>query len=1305
MSADAGEPGDDGRGSGPRLRAEASGDARIFQAARDQVVAEQGDVHLHYLDGVRETRRVSAETSAPPDCPYPGLAAFRQDDARWFFGRDSLIADVLTALDERRGAGGPLVIVAPSGAGKSSLLRAGVLPALERGKVPGSGGWPRSLFTPSATPLTALAAQLAEVTGAGAERAGAAVESGPEACAALVREAAPSRLVIVVDQLEELFTLCESERDRRAFLDVLASLADGPDPLALVVYGLRSDFYTRCTDYPRLRSALQNRQIVVGPLSATGVREAIVFPARQVGLTVEPGLVELLLTDLGDPAYEAGRLPLLAHALRTTWQQRHGSTLTVDGYRATGGIRHAVATSAERVFSGLDPSVQQGARAMFLRLVRIGDSADGMDDTRRRLPVGDDLSPAALDAFTSGRLLTREDDTVTITHEVLIRAWPRLRSWIDGDREGRLVRQGLEEAAAAWESSAHDPDLLHRGSRLESARRWSGRTSSVAAAFLAASERRARRATLLARAAIAALTALTLIAGAAAVVAFVQRGTAEAERDTARFRQLMATAEELRDSDPSLAAQFDLAAHRANPDNPDAYTRVLNDANATLSTALTGFPDPVYEVAFSPNGRTLAAVGGNGAVRLWDTSDPRRPEPLGDPLPGHDKGITGLAFSPQGDKLVATGSGERGWLWDVTDPARPARLGAPLGGHSGGVSALAFSPDGDMVATADKLTIRLWDVGGPGGPQLVGGPLAGHRDTVTSAVFTPDGDTLITGGLDGTVRLWDTTEPAEAARLGSPQREDGRFVSRLAQTGGILAVPGDSGKVRLWDITDPAEPKPLGKPLPGHGKSASDLAFSPDGDILAVAGDDRTVRLWDITNPSRPKPRGDPLPGAALDSGELPGEQWGYGHVLVFGPDGKTLAAGGNDGTVRLWNVALPDKITPLGNPLTGHADDIRAMAFTPDGTTLATGSTDATVRLWRVPDPRLTADTGFNVSTVFSHNGKTLAADSGNWTVGLWNVDDPQAPEPLNDTTTGYTRDVASVLFSPDGTTLAAATYEATVRLWDARDPTRPKPTGAPLTGHTNAVAHMAFTPDGAALATSDGVAVRLWDTGEPARPSALEEIISEKESVSVSALAVGPDGTTLAVATNKAWASRVQLWDIGDPTRPKALSEPVTLNDAEPGASDAVMDLLVTGGTLVTGGSDGTVRLWDISDPARPRALGDPLTGHADKVTSMALDPEGRTLATAGQDHTVRLWDISDPTGPAAYGEPLTGHAGPVGSVAFDPDGGLLASTSQDGTIRLWTMDADRAAERICHSTRGALTPETWKRHLPGLSYRPPC
>jgi hypothetical protein len=463
-------------GEETRLEAGASDQARIYQAGRDQHIAER-DLHLHYEDnGVRRARRTAPDAPAM-ECPYPGLAAFGEEQARWFFGRDAVVADLLVRLDDRLRSGGALAVVAPSGAGKSSLLHAGLLPALARGALPaaGSAHWPRLLLTLTAHPLTALATYLAKATGAAAQEVLAAVTADPPDCAARLRTMAEAdgregaRLVVVVDQLEELFTLCTSEQERRDFLDVLTALAqigpDGAGPTGLVVYGLRSDFYTPCANYPQLRTVLQDGQLVVGPMTQSELREAILFPARAADLEIEPGLVEVLLRDLGastdggsisppPQGYEAGRLPLLAHALRATWQQRHGHTLTVDGYQATGGIRHAVATTAERLFTTLDPAEEQTARALFLRLVKIGDS---VEDTRRRMPhtdlldTGKDSSATAdvIDAYTRGRLLTRHKDTVEITHEALLHAWPRLRHWIDADRAGHLVHQDLEEAATA----------------------------------------------------------------------------------------------------------------------------------------------------------------------------------------------------------------------------------------------------------------------------------------------------------------------------------------------------------------------------------------------------------------------------------------------------------------------------------------------------------------------------------------------------------------------------------------------------------------------------------------------------------------------------------------------------------------------------------------------------------------------------------------------------------------------------------------------------------------------------------------
>lgn len=401
-----------------RIDASLSGEAQATIAGRD--------VHVHYGDGASWARRSRTPQTGGP-CPYPGLAAFTAAQSHWFFGRDALVACLVERAAERLSGGGPLIVVAPSGAGKSSLLQAGLLAAIRRGALPatGSARWPQLVLTPTSSPVEAFEAGMA----------------------ALDDRADGQKLILVVDQLEELFTLCNDVAARQRFLELVGELPD-----ALVVFGLRIDAYSHCTAHPLLRKALQDGQVLVGPMTEEELRQAVVFPAREAGLELEPGLPDLLLRDLGtagDFGYEAGRLPLLAHALQAAWRERHGHVLTVEGYRAVGGIRNAVSATAERVYSSLDAAGQEVTRALFLRLVHIG---DGTEDSRRTVPAEDlQHAAAALEAFTAARLLTRAQDSVTITHEALLRAWPRFRDWIDENRAGNLLVQKLREAARTWE--------------------------------------------------------------------------------------------------------------------------------------------------------------------------------------------------------------------------------------------------------------------------------------------------------------------------------------------------------------------------------------------------------------------------------------------------------------------------------------------------------------------------------------------------------------------------------------------------------------------------------------------------------------------------------------------------------------------------------------------------------------------------------------------------------------------------------------------------------------------------------------
>jgi len=486
-------------------------------------------------------------------CPYPGLTAFRQEDAAFFFGRGPLVASALAQMDERARSGGALAIVGPSGSGKTSLLFAGILPAIQRGALPlpASKRWPQIMITPTARPLTTLAEALAKATGA-PSRYLAEVAHDPAACAGAVRRllgdqnghGQSGQLLLVVDQLEEIFTLCEDEEERELFLDLLTGLAargphDAHPAAALVVIALRADFYVEFLSFPQMQEVLGHRHVVVGPMSESEVREAILHPASTVGLELEPGLPELLLRDMGetthgDFAYRAGqRLPLLAHALRSTWQQRRNGMLTVHGYTATGGVDRVIAASAEQVYSSFDSPGQAAARALFLRLIRIGDDHG---DTRRRLPrttllgATDDATAMKLviEAFTRSGLLTVADSGVEISHEALLYAWPRMREWISMSRADHLMWQMIEEDADSWLLCHRDPAWLYTGSRLEGVQTQidvsgASRLSANASEFLATSIRYRIRARRYRRLQAAMMTVLAAISAAAAVARLAGR--------------------------------------------------------------------------------------------------------------------------------------------------------------------------------------------------------------------------------------------------------------------------------------------------------------------------------------------------------------------------------------------------------------------------------------------------------------------------------------------------------------------------------------------------------------------------------------------------------------------------------------------------------------------------------------------------------------------------------------------------------------------------------------------------------------
>ncbi|MGW6911570.1 nSTAND1 domain-containing NTPase [Streptomyces sp. NPDC054940] len=1216
-------------------------------------------------------------------CPYRGLASYRQQDARWFFGRerstDALVAQLRTV--EKTG-GGLVMLVGASGAGKSSLLNAGLVPALRDGALSGESGQASTVvqLVPGSDPLGELARRIPELAdvvrssaalarkGRSAEPAadadGAEDHGDTELCADFVRatrdalrawarreasSAAPA--VLIVDQFEETFTLCPDELDRRTFVHVLhaactSPAADDPAPV-LVVLGIRADFYEQCLAHPELADALQHRHMVLGPLTTSELREAVTGPAKAVGLELEPGLAELIVREVSADGprgtHDAGVLPLLSHALLATWQRRKAGRLTLAGYRAAGGIQGAVAATAESAWSDLDPAARTAARLLLLRLVRLGEDtqATRRRGTRRQL-AAESTDPGkteeSLEALVQARLVTLDAESVEITHEALLHAWPRLRDWIDDDRQGNLLRQRLEEDGRAWEESDRDTSLLYRGSRLEQAHGWVRSAGDrfltrSAVEFLAASVRLRRRTVWIMRSAVAALVALALLAAGTAVVAWQQR-------DDAVFAQVLAEADRVQDTDPSLSAQLDLVAHQLRPDDEGANSRLISIVNAPLATPLLGHTGAVYLTTFSPNGRLLATASYDRTVRLWDVSDRARPKPLGGPLTGHTSWVSSAVFSPDGRTLASAGDDGTIRLWDVRDPAHPSPLGEPLTGHKGTIYLIAFSPDGRTLASAgDDSTVRLWNVGDPARAKALGA-LTGHTAAVRSVAFSPDGRTLAAGGDDDTIRLWNTADPRRPEPVGTALTGHTDLVHSVAFSpdGRTLASGSADDTIRLWKVSDPAHAAPIGSPLTGHTGPIWSVAFSPDGGRLAAASADSTASLWNVSDPASPSQIGEPLAGS---SGEM--------FALGFSPDGRTLATGSGDSKVRLWSVPTLD--------MTG-----RSGAFRPDGRVFATAARDGRIRLWNVsaPDrpvplgtPFMPAD-GYGRSMVFSPDGRTLAVRTGHQELYLWNVSDPARPVPARTPLTLRTRfaGAESLTYSPDGGILATAYEDRTIQLWDVRDPSRAAALGAPLTGHKGYVNALAFSPDGSVLASGSA------------------------------------DNT-------------LRLWNVSDPRHVTPLGGPVT------GHAGPVNTLVYSpdGHTLASGGDDDTVRLWDVSDPRAATSLGSPLIGHTEAVVSLTFSEDGHLLASGGDDNTVLLWNVTRPSDASPIGRAMSPNAKTGNFLSFSPTSHLLGVSSGSDTVRLWNLDVDQAIRRVCSTTRGVLTREKWDEYLPRLSYEPPC
>lgn len=1232
---------------------------------RDTVwVARTEDLEPLLRDiGVEVSARARVERVEPPAaggvCPFPGLGAFDSGQAAWFFGRTDLTARLLERLVVAEERGLPLLVVGVSGSGKSSLLHAGLQPALLSGdlSIPGSTAWPQIRMTPGSRPLTELVSHTAALAGVSVGTSVGDVREDPARFAGLVRQAAiaharqsgrdvPGRVVLIIDQFEEIFTLCEDAAERAAFVAALRAAADSipgdeTTPSALVIASLRTDFFSACAEEPGLADMLQDNQFLVGRMSTAELRSVVEGPAETVGLHLEPGLVDRVIDDIVDASgHQPGTLPLLAYALEATWGKRRGNTMTLASYQESGGVRRAISTAAEALFCSMDEEQQRVLRRLLLALIAVG---DGSDDTRRRVPKseltgGGEHTETVLNRLVATRLVTVDrntagNGTVEIAHEALLRAWPRLTTWLSEDRASLVVHRRLTDATNTWARLERDDGSLYRGAQLADIRAWlderDDRRASLTGLeleFVTASEiaedaaREAiRRNNLRLRRGVVALAVLLVVAVVAGGLAIWQQRVADEERATAE-RQRTAAVSRLyaqeslaaRETDPRRSLLLAMASWQLAP--------TLEARGALLSTQVVpyrGTLDPggarLVDTDLSPDGKTAALTTTTGSVTLWDTRSHRQVAEL----TGADDEFPTVDFSPDGKVLGTTHVSDRAdhrlRLWDPRTGTLVRSLPVPEN-----VICLAFSDDGTRLATVsrDSPTIMLWDV--DTGRHIRTFDKGGAAFGVA---FNHDGSLLAAGAGDNSVRLWRT------------------------HTGRQVAV------------------------FTGHEKLVTSVDFSPNGRLLSSSSADGTVRLWDVRDSEGPSIQ--MLRPAEEDELITDAE---------FSPDGKQVVAGTNKGKgVQRWRVA-DGVVLPA---FLGHTNGVGSVDYRRDGRAVLSGSVDGAAILWQA-QTNVIYQSHAPTSVAFSQD-KRLLAFTRDDTVTLW---DAVRRSFVRELQTGV---VHSLSFSPDGTQLATAGADGTVRLWSTTSGRSGRPG---VIGEDMMAYSVRFSPDGKTLTAHGGSSyddmrsgtarmparyVQLhWDlaeaTADPVRTTYQVRDVST-DPYPTGDTAYSPDGELFAVplSTGAVEVRRAGNGELVDTIRSGhgTVTSVAFSND---------------GTVLATGGADRNLRLWKVSSR---KQIGATLSGHGGAVSRVAFLPDGDTLVSVSQsDDSVRLWSLSAHRSLAAVRT-----LGNLNDLAVQPESGLVAATGVYSQVDLLEPDPDRVLADLCSVFRGRSLAKEWK------------
>lgn len=1168
---------------------------------------------VEILEGIhlRAGRDTVGESS-----PFQGLSPFTEEQADSFFGRDA----ELEAFDERLRRDPFLVIVGASGAGKSSFVRAGVIPRLRD-----AANWTVIRMRPGRDPMASLAMSLhdgppstvpvsgmkktsappetvADVFGADIDAGALADElrRNPTMLSVVLNRLAArssSRVFLFIDQVEELVTLCTDDAERKIFLEAISSATADPREPVRVVLAVRDDFFGRIPWGEAVRDIGKGVVWLRVP-GVEALRETIVAPLRQRGYDFDdPTVVDQMLASVQG---EAGSLPLLQFVLSILWRDRDKAAHRVlrASYEKCGQVAGALAEHAEQVLEGMTEAQLKTARALLLRMVTPQMTRRPVRQDELLAGLGESAAPI-LARLVEARLVAMRRDgdeadhfSAELVHEALITRWPRLIRWVadvagDGEMLGRVGAGATE-----WEKAGRREGLLWRGEAAEQTRSWyeaytkAGRepllshVESFVVAVIALLRKTEQRRRALLLGAIATVTVFVL--GISYFGLRARRGEARARQEATRAAEEARRAEEGDREARRQAAQARNATRMAalynlgsDPTSKLAILREIEgdvppfkwqeEARSALyapisAVVLQGHAASVRSVSWSPDGKRVVSAGWDGTIRV-DAADGSGNKAV---LKGHEGPSSSAFFTPDGQRIVSFGADRTIRIWSADGTT--ARVA-----HTNKVGRLlALSPDGETIALASGNDVRVFRTDGSGEERV----LSGHGATVFSVAWSPDGRHIASAAWDKTVRIWSADGQTSPVIL---HGHTDKLASVAFSPDGTHVVSGGYDKVvRVWSLdgkTPPVE-------LRGATEYVLSVAFSPNGRYVAAGSADRLVRIY------RADGTGEPF---------VLGGHTEAVYCVAFSPNGETIASSSADKVVRVWK-ALPSN-EPL--VLSGHTDTVYSVAFSPDGKRVASSATDATVRVWDANGDGaplvLKGHEGRVNSVAWSPDGQHVASGSNDETVRVWNADGAGRPMMLK----GHTAPVYAVAFSPDGTHIASASFDKTLRLWNADGGGEPRV----LTGHTDRLSGLAFSPDGRWLASvATDKTLRLWNAD-----GSSEGHILFTSSEALAGIGFSPDSKR-----------------------------------------------------IVFGTYEKLVRVINVDGTGEPQIF----RGHTNYIEATAFSPDGKFIASSSGDETIRVFP-ADGTGDTAV---LGGHMVDVESIAFSSDGRRIASGSDDKLVRVW-------------------------------------